>query len=89
MQIEPKLETKPQLEDKYVLWEISTVLAVCGWRSPTPLYAAIKNLGFPKPIRMGGRRSMWKMTHVLSWIDSRPQELDVKPHLRKKGAKDE
>lgn len=62
------------LEDQYVLWDRTTVERVLGIKT-TALYRAINEEGLPKPIRVGARRSMWRKSDVLAWIDSRPQEL--------------
>lgn len=62
------------LSDEHILWDRETVSSVIGLKA-NGVYSAIKNDGFPAPIRVGGRRSLWKKSDVLEWIDSRPQEL--------------
>lgn len=67
-------ETKLNLEDHHILWDRKVVEQVVGLKT-TALYRAIKEEGLPKPIKVGARRSMWRKSDVLAWIDSRPQEL--------------
>lgn len=62
------------LEDRYILWDRKVVEQVVGLKA-TALYRAIKEDGLPKPIKVGARRSMWRKSDILEWIDSRPQEL--------------
>lgn len=62
------------LSDEHILWDRETVSSVIGLKA-NGVYSAIKNDGFPAPILVGGRRSLWKKSDVLAWIDSRPQEL--------------
>lgn len=63
------------LDDRYILWDRKSVESVIGLGT-TGLYRAIREDGFPKPIRVGGRVSKWRKSEVLEWIDSRPQRLE-------------
>ncbi|QMT41388.1 helix-turn-helix transcriptional regulator [Neisseria shayeganii] len=76
-------EALADLPPEYVLWSASTVGAVTGLGGRTAIYNAIKNDGLPKPLRIGGRKSMWRKSDVLAWIDSRQQCLSTSPHLMK------
>ena len=69
-----KKEQDLNLEDRHILWDRKVVEQVVGLKT-TALYRAIKEEGLPKPIKTGSRRSMWRKSDVLAWIDSRPQEL--------------
>lgn len=62
------------LEDRHILWDRKVVEQVVGLKT-TALYRAIKEEGLPKPIKTSARRSMWRKSDILEWIDSRPQEL--------------
>lgn len=67
-------QNKLNLEDHHILWDRTVVEQVLGLKT-TALYRAIKEEGLPKPIKVGARRSMWRKSDVLAWIDSRPQKL--------------
>lgn len=41
----------------------------------TAIYDAIRNKGFPDPVRFGARTVRWKRTEVLAWIESRPRGI--------------
>lgn len=77
MEVESKLELTPVLENKYILWPVDVLSQVTGL-GRTAIYDAIKKDNFPKPLRVGSRRSMWRKSDVLAWIDSRPQHLELK-----------
>lgn len=65
------------MDDHYTLWEREKVKRHFHWKSDSALYQAIKIHQFPLPIRVGGRRVVWRLSDIKKWIDSRPQGLDV------------
>lgn len=60
---------------KYTFLDRQEVKKFFHWKSDSALYNAIKNDGFPKPLRAGGRRSLWRQSDVFDWIDSLEQKL--------------
>lgn len=68
------VEDNPVLDDRYILWNIGTVMEVLNIKR-TSVYEAIKDKGLPKPIKIGGA-SKWRKSDVLQWIDTRPQGLE-------------
>lgn len=71
-------ERNPNLDDRYVLWDVNTVMEVLDIKR-TSVYAAIKDSGLPKPIKVGGL-SKWRKSEILDWLDSRPQGLEHEIH---------
>ncbi|WP_066570524.1 AlpA family transcriptional regulator [Snodgrassella sp. CFCC 13594] len=67
------------------LWPTEVIQSYFDWASKSPLYRAMHNDAFPKPLRIGGR-SLWRREEVLAWVDTREQGLDNKPQFMKKGA---
>lgn len=65
------------MDDYYILWDREEVKRHFYWKSDSALYQAIKIHQFPLPIRVGGRRVVWRLSDIKKWIDSRPQGLDV------------
>lgn len=65
------------VDDHYILWDREEVKRHFYWKSDSALYQAIRIYQFPLPIRVGGRRVVWRLSDIKKWIDSRPQGLDV------------
>ena len=40
------------------------------------IYTLIRDEGFPKPIKISKRRSVWRESEVKAWLDSRPRGGD-------------
>lgn len=62
---------------KYTFLDREAVKKKFFWKSDSALYNAIKNYNFPLPIKVGGRRSIWRLSEVNEWIDKQPKGLDV------------
>ena len=43
--------------------------------SRAAIYVEMKQRGLPRPIRIGSRSSRWKLSEILSWIESREKVL--------------
>lgn len=50
------------------------VLAMIGVRSPTTLYALIRNDGFPAPYAVTEARRVWSLREVQRWIDQKKRQ---------------
>lgn len=77
MNIEPKLETSPILDDKHILWDADTVKKTLGLRSDSGLYSAMDKQGLPRPIKLGSRKALWVKAEVLEYIDKKVAERDA------------
>lgn len=64
---------KPSVPIDDTLWNIEEVKKHIGWKAASSVYRAIEKLGFPKPVKIGLRKSMWRKSAVLDWVDA--QEL--------------
>ena len=52
------------------LLRIEEVMALCGL-SRSGVNVAMKEMNFPRPIKVGRRAVRWRLWEVLDWIDSR------------------
>jgi prophage regulatory protein len=60
-------EQRSFVERLLTVWQVSEMTTL-----PKPsIYRKIAEGDFPAPIRLGERRSAWKLSDVLAWIDSR------------------
>ena len=52
------------------LLRIEEVMALCGL-SRSGVYDAMREMNFPRPIKVGRRAVRWRLWQVLDWIESR------------------
>lgn len=63
----------PEIEDKSLqILKIGKVCVKCD-SSRSFIYKAIRELGFPKPIKLGTRASGWRECDIDSWLASRAE----------------
>lgn len=85
MKVPALQETNPTIPEELVLWDSATVRQVVGWSSPSALYNAIKKYGFPEPVRIGNRKSLWRKKRVLEWIAGLEEGFDADNRVNKEG----
>lgn len=77
IQIRVERRAAPQsLEIRLI--RLKEVTAICGM-SKSSIYEAIKDGGFPKPVRLYGRSSAWIMSEVLQWAQLRISAFRAPP----------
>jgi prophage regulatory protein len=65
VQVQVDRRSAPQLTEVRLI-RMKEVSAICGL-SKSSIYEAIKHSGFPKPIRVYGRSTVWIKSEVLQW----------------------
>lgn len=75
MSIENQKINSDDSDHKYIFLDREDIKKMFRWKSDSALYNAIKNDGFPEPLRVGGRRSLWRQNEIFAWIDTLEQKL--------------
>jgi predicted DNA-binding transcriptional regulator AlpA len=56
-----------------ILLRVDTVCTVTGLSVPT-LYREMSHRRFPRPLKITGHARAWKLSDVMTWIDSRERD---------------
>lgn len=71
-------EKRQKIDDDYIFLDRETVKKKLLLKSDTSLYDLIRNNGFPLPVKLGRRRSGWRLSEVHEWMDKQPRSSDIR-----------
>src|SRR5262249_52812226 len=57
-----------------ILLRIDTVCAITGLSMPT-IYRLMAQSEFPRPVKITGYARAWKLSEIMSWIESRERDI--------------